>query len=291
MGIKVLYQILKKISAGVVIAIFVIFCLSACGNSEIGEKSLLFADADIVIPYGVPINITDYLIWGTYDSITIDPVKFSTVGVQDLRVIVFYQGKRTEKTLKVTVIDKTPPVFIKQTADIDIHKGDILDIAKHFEANDEIDGRVDIRMSKLVDTSKTGKVEIEVIAVDGSNNESRMTCKVVISEVPKPDEVADGGNEKTKKKKKKGNNGGSPGGGSDSNKEPKITGVKDRTIDQGSSKTKLIQVVMSGVVCVNSSGCRVTPDVSGVDLNTKGSYTVYFNTNIGISASCKVKVK
>ena len=283
---------MKTKLTSIIITIFMLSNLLGCSNSEIGAKSLLFADASIVIPYGVPININDYLIWGTYDSITIDPTKFSTIGVQDLRVIVFYQGKRTERTLKVTVIDKTPPAFTKQTETINLHQGDKLDISKYFSAYDEIDGNIESQMSKLVDTSKCGTVQIEVIAVDSSSNESRVNCKVVITEVPKTNDDGNGGNgsgnngSKNKAKKDKNDS-----DDSKANKKPKITGVKDRTIELGSSKTKLIQTVMSGVICVNSSGCRITPDVSGVNLNVKGSYTVYFNTNIGISSKCRVTVK
>lgn len=260
----------------------------ACSKTKTGVNSLVFKDEEILVPYGQEINAEDFISEGIYDTILTDPSILFDLGPQKIRLIVFYQGKRSEKTIKVTSVDRTPPTITKLTEGIAVNVGDKIDVAKYFVAVDEIDGDVEVVLKEPIDTSKSGTVEIAVFAVDLSGNEATESSTVVINEVVKPKEVGkNSGNNSGNKNS--GNSSGNNNGSSKQSKKPKIVGVKNITLKIGTSIADLKKALLPKSVKCNVK-CKISVNFAEVNTGVPKTYTAYYTSSVGAKASCKVTI-
>ena len=88
--------------------------------------------------------------------------------------------KHIDTPIEISCIDTTAPEFTEKTDTITINKGDKLNVASKFKAND-LSGTVEIKVDN-VDVNKIGEQIVNVFATDGSGNVAQTEVKVVINE-------------------------------------------------------------------------------------------------------------
>lgn len=91
---------------------------------------------------------------------------------------------KTQISVKINVIDTTPPEFTEKVDSITINKGEEIDIASKFKATD-LSGKVKITVVGNVDVNTVGEQVVNVYATDDSGNVAQAEVTVIVNEVEK----------------------------------------------------------------------------------------------------------
>lgn len=88
---------------------------------------------------------------------------------------------KTQKSVKINVIDTTPPEFTETIDSITVNKGEEIDIASKFKATD-LSGEVEIKAENTVDVNTVGEQVINVSATDKNGNVAQTEVNIVVNE-------------------------------------------------------------------------------------------------------------
>lgn len=88
---------------------------------------------------------------------------------------------KTQKSVKINIIDTTPPEFTETIDSITVNKGEEIDIASKFKATD-LSGDVEIKAENTVDVNTVGEQVINVSATDKNGNVNRAEVKITVIE-------------------------------------------------------------------------------------------------------------
>lgn len=88
---------------------------------------------------------------------------------------------KTQKSVKINVIDTTPPEFTETIDSITVNKGEEIDIASKFKAAD-LSGEVEIKTENTVDVNTVGEQVINVSATDKNGNVNKAEVKITVIE-------------------------------------------------------------------------------------------------------------
>lgn len=105
---------------------------------------------------------------------------------------------KTQKSVKINVIDTTPPEFTETIDSITVNKGEEIDIASKFKATD-LSGEVEIKAENTVDINTVGEQVINVSATDENGNVAQTEVNVIVNE-PEKNETTENNNNETASK-------------------------------------------------------------------------------------------
>lgn len=88
---------------------------------------------------------------------------------------------KIQKSVKINVIDTTPPEFTETIDSITVNKGEEIDIASKFKATD-LSGDVEIKTENTVDVNTVGEQVINVSATDKNGNVNKAEVKITVIE-------------------------------------------------------------------------------------------------------------
>lgn len=88
---------------------------------------------------------------------------------------------KTQKNVKINIIDTTPPEFTETIDSITVNKGEEIDIASKFKATD-LSGEVEIKAENTVDVNTVGEQVINVSATDKNGNVNKAEVKITVIE-------------------------------------------------------------------------------------------------------------
>lgn len=88
---------------------------------------------------------------------------------------------KTQKSVKINIIDTTPPEFTETIDSITVNKGEEIDIASKFKATD-LSGDVEIKTENTVDVNDIGEQVINVSATDKNGNVNKAEIKITVIE-------------------------------------------------------------------------------------------------------------
>lgn len=91
---------------------------------------------------------------------------------------------KTQKNVKINIIDTTPPEFTETIDSITVNKGEEIDIASKFKATD-LSGEVEIKAENTVDVNTVGTQTVNVFATDESGNVAQTEVNVIVNEPEK----------------------------------------------------------------------------------------------------------
>lgn len=183
---------------------------------------------------------------GNYDKLDLPIVDTSQAGQQHLIYHVSKGVSSLEMQVVLNVMDKNAPKFIKKarkvTADFD-EKG--LDLTEFFEASDEVDGKLEVKISGDYNLKKAGTYKLVASATDKSNNTTTHEFELVVKEEPKKEEPKKEEKKATAKKQEEKSK--------DNNKEKNSQSKKEKVpTDNGSGFN--IRLTRYGFDC---GGCSV----------------------------------
>lgn len=120
---------------------------------------------------------------------------------------------KTQKNVKINVIDTTPPEFTETIDSITVNKGEEIDIASKFKATD-LSGEVEIKTENTVDVNTVGEQVINVSATDKNGNVNKAEVKITViekkeeqTESPKQDSMSSKNTAKNENPSTNGNKG------------------------------------------------------------------------------------
>lgn len=126
---------------------------------------------------------------GNYDKLDLPIVDTSQAGQQHLIYHVSKGVSSLEMQVVLNVMDKNAPTFVKKakrvTADFD-EKG--LDLTEFFEASDEVDGKLEVKITGDYNLKKAGIYKLVASATDKSNNTITHEFELLVKEEPKKEE-------------------------------------------------------------------------------------------------------
>lgn len=105
---------------------------------------------------------------------------------------------KIQKSIKINVIDTTPPEFTETIDSITVNKGEEIDIASKFKATD-LSGDVEIKTENTVDVNTVGEQVINVSATDKNGNVNKAEVKITVIE--KKEEQTESTSQKSSSKK------------------------------------------------------------------------------------------
>ena len=105
---------------------------------------------------------------------------------------------KTQKSVKINIIDTTPPEFTETIDSITVNKGEEIDIASKFKATD-LSGEVEIKAENTVDVNTVGEQVINVSATDKNGNVNKAEVKITVIE--KKEEQTESTTQKSSSKK------------------------------------------------------------------------------------------
>lgn len=105
---------------------------------------------------------------------------------------------KTQKNVKINVIDTTPPEFTETIDSITVNKGEEIDIASKFKATD-LSGEVEIKTENTVDVNTVGEQVINVSATDKNGNVAQTEVNIVVNE-PENNKTTENNNNTTASK-------------------------------------------------------------------------------------------
>lgn len=88
---------------------------------------------------------------------------------------------KTQKSVKINVIDTTPPEFTETIDSITVNKGEEIDIASKFKATD-LSGDVEIKAENTVDVNSVGTQTVNIFATDENGNVAQTEVNVIVNE-------------------------------------------------------------------------------------------------------------
>lgn len=105
---------------------------------------------------------------------------------------------KIQKSVKINVIDTTPPEFTETIDSITVNKGEEIDIASKFKATD-LSGKVKITVDGNVDVNTVGTQTVNVFATDESGNVAQTEVNVIVNEPEKNETTGNNNNETASK--------------------------------------------------------------------------------------------
>ncbi len=91
---------------------------------------------------------------------------------------------KTQKNVKINIIDTTPPEFTETIDSITVNKGEEIDIASKFKATD-LSGDVEIKAENTVDVNTVGTQTVNIFATDENGNVAQTEVNVIVNEPEK----------------------------------------------------------------------------------------------------------
>ena len=91
---------------------------------------------------------------------------------------------KTQKNVKINIIDTTPPEFTETIDSITVNKGEEIDIASKFKATD-LSGEVEIKVENTIDVNTVGTQTVNIFATDESGNVAQTEVNVIVNEPEK----------------------------------------------------------------------------------------------------------
>lgn len=88
---------------------------------------------------------------------------------------------KIQKSVKINVIDTTPPEFTETVDSITVNKGEEIDIASKFKATD-LSGEVEIKAENTLDVNTVGTQTVNIFATDESGNVAQTEVNVIVNE-------------------------------------------------------------------------------------------------------------
>lgn len=120
---------------------------------------------------------------------------------------------KTQKNVKINIIDTTPPEFTETIDSITVNKGEEIDIASKFKATD-LSGDVEIKAENTVDVNTIGEQVVNVSATDKNGNINKAEVKITViekeeeqTESPKQDSMSSKNTAKNENPSTNGNKG------------------------------------------------------------------------------------
>lgn len=146
---------------------------------------------------------------------------------------------KIQKSVKINVIDTTPPEFTETIDSITVNKGEEIDIASKFKATD-LSGEVEIKAENTVDVNTVGEQVINVSATDKNGNVNKAEVKITVIE--KKEEQTESTSQKSSSKKAtsstiKNNNTSNNNASSNSNKSNNNSSASKPNNNGGSATT------------------------------------------------------
>lgn len=105
---------------------------------------------------------------------------------------------KTQKNVKINIIDTTPPEFTEKVDSITINKGEELDVVSKFNATD-LSGEVKITVDGTIDINTVGTQTVNIFATDESGNVAQTEVNVIVNE-PEKNETTENNNNETASK-------------------------------------------------------------------------------------------
>lgn len=105
---------------------------------------------------------------------------------------------KTQKNVKINIIDTTPPEFTEAIDSITVNKGEEIDIASKFKATD-LSGDVEIKAENTVDVNTVGTQTVNIFATDENGNVAQTEVNIVVNE-PENNKTTDNNNNTTASK-------------------------------------------------------------------------------------------
>lgn len=91
---------------------------------------------------------------------------------------------KIQKSVKINIIDTTPPEFTETIDSITVNKGEEIDIASKFKATD-LSGDVEIKAENTVDVNSVGTQTVNIFATDENGNVAQTEVNIVVNEPEK----------------------------------------------------------------------------------------------------------
>lgn len=91
---------------------------------------------------------------------------------------------KTQKNVKINIIDTTPPEFTETIDSITVNKGEEIDIASKFKATD-LSGEVKITVDGTIDINTVGTQTVNIFATDENGNVAQTEVNVIVNEPEK----------------------------------------------------------------------------------------------------------
>lgn len=178
---------------------------------------------------------------------------------------------KTQKNVKINIIDTTPPEFTETIDSITVNKGEEIDIASKFKATD-LSGEVEIKAENTVDVNTVGEQVINVSATDKNGNVNKAEVKITVIE--KKEEQTESTSQKSSSKKAtsstiKNNNTSNNNASSNSNKSNNNSSASKPNNNGGSATTT------SG--CANGNHSMPTGNC-GKWFNSRNEAINYYNS-------------
>lgn len=118
---------------------------------------------------------------------TLTEIMADSVCTADKTITVKYKNGalcKTQKSVKINIIDTTPPEFTETIDSITVNKGEEIDIASKFKATD-LSGEVEIKAENTVDVNTVGTQTVNIFATDENGNVAQTEVKIVVNEPEK----------------------------------------------------------------------------------------------------------
>lgn len=115
---------------------------------------------------------------------TLTEIMADSVCTADKTITVKYKNGalcKTQKSVKINIIDTTPPEFTETIDSITVNKGEEIDIASKFKATD-LSGEVEIKAENTVDVNTQ---TVNIFATDENGNVAQTEVKIVVNEPEK----------------------------------------------------------------------------------------------------------
>lgn len=109
------------------------------------------------------------------------------VSTADKTITIKYKNSalcKTQKNVKINIIDTTPPEFTETIDSITVNKGEEIDIASKFKATD-LSGEVEIKAENTVDVNTVGTQTVNIFATDENGNVAQTEVNVIVNEPEK----------------------------------------------------------------------------------------------------------
>lgn len=105
---------------------------------------------------------------------------------------------KTQKNVKINIIDTTPPEFTETIDSITVNKGEEIDIASKFKATD-LSGEVKITVDGTIDVNTVGTQTVNIFATDENGNVAQTEVNVIVNE-PENNKTTENNNNTTASK-------------------------------------------------------------------------------------------
>lgn len=105
---------------------------------------------------------------------------------------------KIQKSVKINIIDTTPPEFTETIDSITVNKGEEIDIASKFKATD-LSGEVEIKAENTVDVNTVGTQTVNIFATDENGNVAQTEVNVIVNE-PENNKTTENNNNTTASK-------------------------------------------------------------------------------------------